>query len=240
MSLELLQQAKAHIAEGSMAKAHTLLSDLIESGAEKGILTEAYFQLGVVFHAQGKVGSAIKAFKKTVELDSNHTDAAVSLSVLYNDIGHYEEAKKIFKQTGERVKNSSSKGLDDTHVQKKFSLKHYELAELYMSYNRADEALFEYNKAVALDRENLEARIKIAKVYAKKNFIAKAFEELKKLKNEHPSYLPARMALGVLYYGCGKVLEAQGEWQKVLAREPEHSTASMYLNLSKTAQETSL
>ncbi|EQC52085.1 lipopolysaccharide assembly protein LapB, partial [Bacteriovorax sp. DB6_IX] len=63
------------------------------------------------------------------------------------------------------------------------------MAELYFTYNRYDEALFEYNKAIKLDPANLEARIKIAKVYAKKGFVNKSLDELMRLKNESPNYL---------------------------------------------------
>ena len=130
--------------------------------------------------------------------------------------------------------------MEDKHINKKFASKHYEIADLYLSYNRYDEALFEYNKVIALDSENLEAKIKIAKVYAKKGFIAKAIEELRTLKNEEPNYAPARIALGVIHYGNGNVLEAQTEWEKVLLKDPFHSEASRYLNLSRTATDTSL
>ena len=111
---------------------------------------------------------------------------------------------------------------------------------MYLTYNRYDEALFEFNKAIQLDSTNLDARVKIAKVYAKKNFISKAFDELKRLKTEEPSFLPGRVALGILYYGNGHILEAQMEWEKVLARDPHHQEALMYMNLSKTATETSI
>ena len=238
---DLLKRAKAYIQEKNTKQALILLNDLIESGeGDCNTITEAYFCLATMAHNQGEIGKAIKSFKKVLELSPGHTDAALSLSVLYNDIGQYEDAKKIFQRTNERIKNSSFEGIEDEHVNKKFSIRHYELAELYMSYNRCDEALFEYNKAITLDKNNLEVHIKIAKVYAKKNFISKSFDQLRKLKNEHPEYMPARISLGVLYYSCGKVLEAQGEWQKVLARDPKNSQASMYLNLSQTASETSL
>jgi tetratricopeptide (TPR) repeat protein len=177
-----------------------------------------------------------------LSLDPTHTDAAISLSVLYNDIGHYEDAKKIFNQANERVKTRArgNEGIEDQHVNKKFALKHLELGDLYMTYNRFDEALFEFNKVVALDTESLETRIKIAKVYAKKGFVSKAIEELKSLRLENPSYSNARIALGVLQYGNGNILEAQLEWEKVVSLEPHNSEAAMYLNLSKTATETSL
>jgi tetratricopeptide (TPR) repeat protein len=111
---------------------------------------------------------------------------------------------------------------------------------MYASYGRYDEALFEYNKAASLDVDNLEIRIKIAKNYTKKGFISKALDELKRLKNENPGYMPGRIALGLLYYGNGNIIEAQAEWQNVLSREPGHPEASMYVNLSRGATETTV
>ena len=64
--------------------------------------------------------------------------------------------------------------------------------------------------------------------------------ELSRLKNEYPAYAPARVALGILYYGNGNIIEAQTEWEHVLGREPQNSEASMYLNISRTATETTL
>ena len=77
----------------------------------------------------------------------------------------------------------------------------------------------------------------MAKILAKKGFMSKAVDELKKLKNEYPNYIPARISLGVIYFGNGNILEAQAEWQKVLSKEPNHKEALMYLNLSKNADE---
>jgi tetratricopeptide (TPR) repeat protein len=243
-AVSILKKANECYKRQDYAKALVLYSEIVDSASpNKDVETqvEAFFHMANIFHMKGDIGKAIKAFSKVVELDPNHTDASISLSVLYNDIGKYENAKKIFKETHERVRDHSlGTTLEDEHINKKFSVKHYELAELYVSYNRYDEALFEYNKAINLDSENLEARIKLAKTYSKKGFTSKAIEELKRLKNEEPSYFPARIALGVVYYGQGKTLEAQTEWEQVLSRDPAHSDAMMYLNLSRSASETTL
>ncbi len=234
---DLLKKAKDAFQKNDLKTASLFLNEIIEQNPNA---TEAYFYMANVFHLRGELGKAIKAFSRVLELDPNHTDAAISLSVIYNDIGKYEEAKAIFEKANSQVKNTQTQGLTDPHLNRKFSLKHYEIAEMYASYGRADEAIFEYNKAATLDPDNLEIRIKMAKAYTKKGFTSKAFEELKRLKNEHPGYMPARMALGLLYYGNGNVLEAQSEWQNVLGREPNHAEATMYLNLSRGATETSM
>lgn len=234
----LLNKGKELFNGGRYKEAQVLLNEVIE-GNGKNI--EAFFILGNIFHMKGEIGKAIKAFNRVLEIDPCHTDASISLSILYNDIGKYEEGKRIFDQTNERIKSRKSKdSIEDNHINKKFAEKHYELAEMYMSYNRYDEALYEYNKVSALNPEHLESRIKVAKVYSKKGFTSKAFEELRKLKTENPGFIKARVALGILYYGKGKVLEAQNEWRNVLAKDPYNSEAKMYLNLSNTATETSL
>ena len=76
--------------------------------------------------------------------------------------------------------------------------------------------------------------------YTPKGFKGKAVDELVKLKNEQPDYLDARIALGVVYFGLGNILEAQTEWEKVLSKDPKNSDAMTYLELSKNANEVSL
>ena len=234
---DLLKRAKEAFQKNDLKTAALFLNEVIDQNPNS---TEAFFCLANVFHVRGELGKAIKAFQRVLELDPHHTDAAISLSVIYNDIGKYEEAKAIFEKANNQVKNTQQQGVSDPHLNKKFSLKHYEIAEMYASYGRCEEALFEYNKAATLDPDNLEIRIKMAKTYTKKGFTSKAFDELKRLKNEHPGYMPARIAMGLLYYGNGNIIEAQAEWQNVLSRDPQHPEATMYIQLSRTASETTI
>jgi tetratricopeptide (TPR) repeat protein len=232
----LLKSGTELFNKNSLKKAFMVFEEVLQVNPNS---SEAYFYMGNIFHIQGQLGKAIKAFNKVLELNPNHTDASISLSVILNDIGQYEQAQKIFEKANKKVKNETQ-GVQDPHINKKFALKHFELAEMYFSYNRYEESLFEYNKAYGLDPENLEIRIKVAKVYSKKGYISKAFEELRKLKSEHPAYIPARVALGLLHYGKGNTLEAQTEWQNALGKDPHNEEIQMYLNLSKSATETNL
>lgn len=203
---------------------------------EKKVPEDVFFYLGNIFHEKGELGKAIKSFQRVLEINPNHTDAAISLSVLYNDIGRYEEAKKLFATADMRVKSSTS-GVVDEHINKKFSYKHYELAEMYASYNRFEEALSEYDKAIKLDQTNHEVKLKLAKLYSKRGYISKAFETLKKLKQDDPTYFAGRIALGLLYYGNSNVVEAQIEWRGVLAQDPKNQEAMMYMKMSERATE---
>ncbi len=230
------QAANDEYKKGNIEASLSMLDTYVQSSPND---SKAYFLLGTINHHKGLIGKAIKSFSKVLEIEPAHTDAAICLSVIYNDIGKYDEAKKIFERANERVKSKNTiNQVDDLHINKKFSFKHFELAEMYFTYGRFEEAMFEYNKSSILDPDNLDIRIKIAKVYSKRGFVGKAIDELKRLKNESPAYLPARIALGVIYYGNGNILEAQLEWEKVIAKEPNNSEAQMYMNLSKAAKET--
>jgi tetratricopeptide (TPR) repeat protein len=235
----LKEKAKNLFESGQFDKAKYILNEIVDIDSED---SHSFYYLGNIFHMNGEIGKAIKAFNQALKINPAHTDSAIALSVLYNDIGKYDQAKKIFKETSKRVKRtgSSSQNVEDLHINKKFSQKHLELADMYVSYNRYDESLFEYDKAIGLDKENLNLRIKLAKVYAKKGLNSKAMEELSRLKNEHPEFLEARVSLGVLHFTTGNTLKAQTEWEAVLARNPRHEKAGMYLNLSKAATETVL
>lgn len=233
---QLINSAKTSFNSNLYKKSLASLEEVLEINPNN---SSAYFYMGNIFHIKGQLGKAIKAFNKVLELDPNNTDASISLSVILNDIGKYEQAQEVFNRANEKVKNGSS-GISDPHINKQFASKHYELAEMYFSYNRYDESLFEYNKAIALNPDNLEIRIKIAKVYSKKGYVSKAIEELRSLKSEYPSFIQARVALGLLYYSSGNALEAQNEWQYALNKDPLNTELQMYLELSKSATETSL
>jgi tetratricopeptide (TPR) repeat protein len=128
---------------------------------------ESFFFLANIFHLQGDIGKAIKAFKKVLEIDPGHTEASISLSVILNDIGKYDEAKKVFENLNSSALSSSG-GVNDAHINKKFSQRHMELGDMYVVYQRYDEAMEQYNKSVQLDSSNLDVRVKVAKVFEKK------------------------------------------------------------------------
>lgn len=233
----LLVDGKKLMEDGVYDKAVSLFEEVLAIDIEN---VEAYFSLGNIYHVKGQLGKAVKSFNKVLEFNSEHTDAAISLSVILNDIGKYEEAQKVFEKANSKIQNSNTSGVEDPHINKKFALKHFELAEMYQSYNRFEESLFEYGKSIELDPGMLEARVKMAKIYSKKGFQAKAFETLIKLKNDEPDYILGRTALGLLHYSKGNTLEAQSEWEVALKKDPQNEELKMYLKLSRSATETNL
>lgn len=194
--------------------------------------------LGTCHYMQGRLSNAIECFKKILSIDPKHTDSAISLSIIYNDIGRYDEAKRIYQVANQSLQ-LKRQGSDDL-LDRKFSLKHIELGDLYFKYHRYDDALNDYSRAARLDPGQLDIRIKLAKVYAKKGFTTRAIQELQQLCHEHSGFLPARVHLGLMYFSQGNVIDAQLEWERALQQDPANPEIRTYLDMAKHATETSV
>jgi tetratricopeptide (TPR) repeat protein len=204
------------------------LEQLIQSEPEN---PDALYLLGVLHHMQGRLPDAAGCLRRALDLDPNHTDAAVCLSVLFNDIGRYDDAKKTFEQANVSVVKARAQ--HDIGINRKFAIKHLELADLYFRYRRYDEAIEQYSAAIHLDGAMLETRIRRAKAYAKKGFVSRALQELQSLKGDVPEFMPARIQLGLLHYSQGNLLDAELEWESILEREPSHREAINYLEMAR-------
>ncbi len=195
---------------------------------------DVHYLMGVLNYFQGKIGPTVEYLKKSLAIDPHHTDAAICLSVLYNDIGKYDEAKSVFEVANQSVAHKRTG--QDLGIDRKFAVKHLELADLYFRYRRYDEAIEEYAKSASLDPTALDIRIRLAKAYAKKGFLSRAMQELKQLKHEQPRFIPARIQLGLLHYSQGNVLDAELEWESITEIDPKDREALAYLQMAKKAR----
>ncbi len=195
---------------------------------------DVFYLKGVYHYFQGHLGPTIENLRKALALDPRHTDAAICLSVLLNDVGKYDDAKKVFEQANQSVVHKRTG--DDLGIDKKFAVKHLELADLYFRYRRYDEAIEEYSKAILLDPTALDLRIRRAKAFAKKGFVTRAMQELQQLKGEQPRFLPARLQLGLLHYSQNNILDAELEWEGILEVDPKHREAAAYLDMAKRSR----
>jgi len=213
-----------------------------EDQLKKGLAVEPdnadyYYLRGLLRSYQGKLVESIEDLKRALFIEPKHTDAAVCLSVILNDIGRYDEAKKIFEQANQSVFLKQIG--DDLQIDRRFAVKHFEMGDLYFRYRRFDEAIEEYNKAILLDPQTIDMRVKRAKALAKKGFITRAIQDLQQLKLERPTDLAVRVQLGLLHYSQGNVLDAELEWESVLELDPVHREAMAYLDLIKSIRPSS-
>ena len=199
---------------------------------------EAFYLLGTSYHDQGKFDRAISAYKKALLLKPNFTEAALSLSILYNDLGRYEEGRLVFNRAKSQV--SSTEDIQDSYIYEQLAEKHLELGTLYEKYLRFEDAKEEYNKALKLTPQNPEVSLHMARLYEKQGNFQESMKELKKLKTIDPTYVPALIRLGLSYYAQGRMIDAVQEWEKVLDIDHKNSDALMYLDMAQKAMTTTV
>lgn len=226
--LDLLAEAKTAYKQGDLSLAESLLGRLVLTGTKN---PEVFQLLAIIYHDRGQFSKAIKTFKRALEIDPSFTDASVGLSILLNDLGKYEEAKKVFLEA-ERILQQKRKA-SDPFLDEKIASKHIEVADLYLRAQRIREALEEFQKAMKLSSRRAEIGLQVAECYTQLGDDEKAIQTLKQLIKEYPNFLTARMRLGNLFYQMQRLVEATQMWESVLARDPHHAEAQKRL---KTAQ----
>jgi tetratricopeptide (TPR) repeat protein len=232
---ELLETAREHFRDGNYRIAESLLQQLLLADGKN---PEVFHMMATIYYDQGKFNKAIKTFRRALEIDPTYTDASVGLSIILNDLGRYDEGKKVFMDAQDALNERSTDA--DPYIQEKLSTKHDELGELYFQYKRYDEALEQYFRALSLSTRKAELKMKIIECFIKKSDDIRATKELKLLVQEFPQFVPARLKLGLLYFQARKVIEAVEQWEAVLVRDPEHPIAVKYLQMAQESGNTLL
>ena len=228
---KLLQQQKLQEAQEA----------LLDIDAQGLATAESQYLLGTLYHRKNAFAEAVNAFKRALLLDPQFTDAAISLSIIYNDTGHYHEGKAIFQQAERSLQDrNTSTPTPSIVLAKEIAERHVELGDLYRKLQRFDEAANEYLKASRIDPQNLQSRILLAKTHGQRGQMKLALEELRALVEAEPHYVPARVHLALLYYAMGNAVEAQIELQAALLKEPNNEQVKMYLSMTRQATESTL
>jgi tetratricopeptide (TPR) repeat protein len=182
----------------------------------------------------------VDRFKRALQLDPHFTDAAISLSIIYNDTGHYQEGAQVFAQAEKAAMRKSTAPTPSIVLAREISNKHLELGNLYRRLQRFDEAANEFLKAGRVDPENFEARILLAKTHGQRGQMRLAQQELESLVREQPDNVPARIHLALLYYAIGNAVDAQIELQEALLKEPNNQQVKMYIDMTRQATESTI
>lgn len=155
----LLDTAKDHFNKGHYKLAEPLLLQLQNEPNHK---PDVPYMLASIAFDKGQLKRAIQLFKQSLEIDPEFTDSSVGLSIILNDLGRYDEAKKVFEDAYSIMKQKQKLGKDAFLLQK-LAQKHMELGDLYASNNLLQDAILEYQKALKHQPQSEELQSKIDK-----------------------------------------------------------------------------
>lgn len=221
---EMLTTAREYFRENKLSLAEPLLNQLILKNAKSA---EVFHMLGTIYYDQGKFNKAIRAFKRALEIEPTFTDASVGLSIILNDIGRYDEGRKVFEEARDLLHKQQAG--EDPYLNEKFSIKHDELGEMYFAHSRFKEALDQYYKALSLSSRKPELTMKLVECFVRLEETDRAIKELRGLIKDYPGFLSARVRLGKMLYDAGEVQAAIEQWEATTERDATHSEAQRLL-----------
>lgn len=230
---ELVSIGKQFFEKKEYEKAANYFKQLVEKGVR---YADVYNMLGVIEHIEGRFDSSIKLFKEALGINPNYTEALLNLAVLYNDLGHYGEAKALYANL-HKNKKGTKKDIEPV-LKGKLSNLHSNIGDIYRNLGLYQYAIDEYGKALSLNPGYLDIRAKLGVSFRENGDLQKSMAELKKVIKEDPKYVSAKVQLGVTYYSMNKLTEAKKQWNEALKKDPKNEYASMYLKLAEEKKST--
>ncbi len=213
-------------------KYDTALQYLEKVTGEKNNFADVYNMLGFIYYSGSRFEDAIRSFKRAIEINPNYTEAALNLSVVYNELG-------MFKESGEAYMHAKDTRIDpqsylDPYVKGKLANMHAGIGMIYKDLGYYAQSVEEFRKALELRPEFVDLRTHLGAVYRDMKDYSSSVRELEEAVKTNPDYPAARIQLGLTFYTMGQHERAKTEWLKVLRHQPDNKMAQMYMNLLLT------
>jgi len=187
-------------------------------------------KLAVLKSFKGDYENAVQLLKKALEINPRYSEAAINLIYVLNELGRYDEAKKIQEKLKNITLKQREKTLDPFVIGKIANL-HAELGERYVEIGLYEDAINEYKKAIKLRPTFVDLRTRLAVLLREQGEIEEAIEHLTQCLLEKKDYIPALIQLGLTYYVMGEYELAKKQWNRVLSIDPNNSFAKLYINM---------
>lgn len=175
----------------------------------------AHFNLGGYYFGQQDYQQAISHYKKATELAPDYSTAFNILGYAYRQNEAYSDAENAFKKYIELIPNDPNP--------------YDSYAELLLKMGRFDEAITQYNRALAIDSNFVNSHFGIAAALAYKGKASEAQAELQKMTQKARSDGERRTALFgqmVVAADSGKLDQALAELAKQYALGEKSSDAA--------------
>lgn len=186
-------------------------------------------RLGIMFSLKGDLHKAVIYLQRAVSLNPAYTEAALNLTITYNELGETDKAYEVFTRLSEA--QNTKEGDLDPFAAGKLANEHYRIGNIYFEFNRLDDAIVEYNKALSLRDDLADVQTKLGSALREKGQYEDAIAVLRKAVVSNPRFGSAWVELGLAYYSMGKHADARETWQHALTEVPDLKEANTLLKL---------
>ena len=199
--------------------------------SEESTYADVYNMLGLIYYNNGNLSKAVEAFSTALEINPNYTEAGLSLTVAYNDLGRFDKSRDSYMLA--RKSRKDSENYLDPYVKARLANLHGSLGIIYKDLGLYAEAVEEYKKALGMRSDFIDIMTELGSAYRDMKEFEDSISVLLKAVAVNTSYPVPRVQLGLTYYAMGDHERACKEWQAVLKEYPDNAMASMYMTLIK-------
>ncbi len=186
-------------------------------------------RLGIMHSLKGDLHKAVIYLQRSVTLNPTYTEAALNLTITYNDLGETEKAHEVFDRLS--AAQNVKEGELDPFAAGKLANEHFRIGNIYLEFNRLDDAIAEYQKAIGLRDGLADVQTKLGSALREKGEFEEAISVLREAVVANPRYGAAWVVLGLAYYSKGDHRDARETWQHALTEVPDLKEATTLLKL---------
>ncbi len=177
---------------------------------------DVFYQLGMAFTGAGDLRSALKAFRRAVELNPKHAGAQLRIAQMESMTTN----ESLIKEAQGRLQALIEQGSASADVINT-------LAATELKLGNADSAIQSLERALAQSPGEVTSFILLAKAKFSQNDIKGAEQVLKQACEKLPNSADARRMLGEFYAGQNKPAEAEAQFRKAMELNSNSGPALM-------------
>ncbi|HLZ46028.1 MAG TPA: tetratricopeptide repeat protein [Gemmatimonadales bacterium] len=222
----LVEQANERFQLQDYYGAIHLLEEVIATGRA---FADAHHLLGLSYSLAGQSDKALEQLDRALALNPNYIEALIHRALVLNELGREEEANAVLRRA--RQVTTDRRGGFHGHVAAKLANQHAALGQAYYEAGGLNEAIAQYEAALALGPGFHDLRYKLGRLLLEAGRALDAHEQFQIIVRERPSFLDAVAMLGLASYLAGDGLAARSVWEELRARRPEDPRVEAYLAL---------
>lgn len=188
---------------------------------------DVHNKAGLCLAMLGRLEEALEHFDAALAQNASYAEAHLNRGIILNDLGRHDEAHQAFKKAGELDVRDSQ--VFPSEVGNRIAVTHAQLGDLYLVANHPADAIEHYRAALEIRPRFMDIRSKFAETLIELGELGQAKDELLLILESRPSFVGARVRLGVVHHRLGDDDEAVVQWKRCLKDDPRDMRARAYL-----------
>lgn len=189
---------------------------------------------GITLALLGDSEAALEELNAAIAINPEYVEALLNRALVLNDLGRFDEARASLERAGARER-SALEGIPAIAAAR-IANAHADVGDLYMTAGAYARALKEYRSALELRPAFPDVRHKAARAMLELGRTEEAVRMLRRVVLETPSYMPARLDLGLALYRNGQPDAARAEWDACRSEGEDSPQLRAYLALLERDQ----